>query len=178
MRLRGRPGVASDPHSARRFLTLPAVTGLESHLLAPRDCLETLSTNYYFYPLDGTEGLWPELTLNLLLPYNLIIHYRFLRDKNTWCFFFPDSFQEDEITDNEYSWSVVYWKSPSSSEWMEMMVLLNSRKLAGKQECWKKMCLILKNNNKSSCPAWITSDTFRRNHVVRNDTFDLLSLNT
>jgi len=47
-------------------------------------CPEGLSGNVvhcYFYPLDGTEGLWPELTLNLLLPYNLIIHYRFLRDK-------------------------------------------------------------------------------------------------
>lgn len=52
------------------------------------------------------------MTLNLLLPYNLIIHYRFLRDKKQInkqkkktldIFFFLDSFKEDEITDNEYS---------------------------------------------------------------------------
>lgn len=31
---------------------------------------------------------------------------------------------------------------------------------------------------KKSCPAWITYDVFKTNHIVPNDTFDLLSLNT
>lgn len=42
----------------------------EPVILPWRNCLGTVSTKYNFYPLDGTEGLWPELTLNLLLPYN------------------------------------------------------------------------------------------------------------
>lgn len=56
------------------FLPLPAETGLELFVLSWRDHLGTVSTTYNFYPLDGTEGPWPELTLDLLLPYNSIIH--------------------------------------------------------------------------------------------------------